>query len=117
MLSKLKKVGVGAVLFAPYLVLAQGSQLTGAADTAKEVINIVTQIVVALAFIYFLWGLMQYLIGDAEKKAESKSAMIYGLLIMFVMFSIWGLIGVLRDTFNLTDDDAIDVNIPEVNGI
>lgn len=107
----LNRIGVGMIIASPALALAQGS-LTGAASKVQEVIRIVTQIVVALAFIYFLWGLMQYLITD--KKEEARSAMIYSALIMAVMFSIWGIIGLLQQTFGLQDTSSNVIVTPTV---
>ncbi len=113
MLANLKKVGISAVLFAPVIVFAQG-EITTLLSDAETWIQSITTIVVALVFIYFIWGLIKYLTAGAEKKEEAKTQMIYSILIMFVIFSIWGIINLLGGLVGADDNDAIDVDLPSI---
>ena len=99
MKSLVKKIGVGLVIGLPLITGAQGTTLTGAGQTIQDLIVTATQIVIGLVFIYFVWGLMRYLLGTDENKDSAKWKMIYSVLIMFVMFSIWGIINLLNETF------------------
>lgn len=58
-------------------------------------------IAMALALVYFLWGVAQYILasGDEDKKAYGRNVMIYGVIALFVMSAVWGLITVLKNTF------------------
>ena len=105
MKSLVKKIGVGLMFASPLAAFAQTSTLSDAAGTIQSLITKVAGIVVALVFIYFLWGLMQYLLGDEKVKEAARSKMITSVLIMFVLFSIWGIISLLQSTF-LGDDGA-----------
>lgn len=45
-----------------------------------------------LAFLTFVWGTFQYFVhgsADEEIKEKSKALMFYGLLVFFVMLSVW----------------------------
>lgn len=66
-----------------------------------NLIGFATPIVVALALLYFFWGLATYILNakDTEKQKEGRSIMIWGILALFIMVSVWGIINVVRDTF------------------
>jgi hypothetical protein len=56
-----------------------------------------------IASIVFIWGVIQYVINsdDEEKRAKGKQFMVYGLIALAVAVSIWGLVGILTNTFSL----------------
>ena len=77
---------------------------TSVADFVK-IINClaldVVPVIVLLAFIIFVAGLVGYVgSGDNEEKREQgRSVMIYGLIGFFVMVSIWGILGIVTNSF------------------
>jgi hypothetical protein len=60
-------------------------------------------LIFALATAMFIWGVVQYVINDQEeaKKARGRQFMIWGIIALAVMFSIWGLVGILGNTFGV----------------
>jgi hypothetical protein len=56
-----------------------------------------------LATAAFIWGIIQYFINpdNEEKRKKGKSYMIWGIIALFVMISMWGLVGVLSNTFGV----------------
>mgnify|MGYP001276423118 CR=1 FL=1 len=80
-----------------------------------QLIRTATPIVVALALLYFFWGLAKYILaaGDEEAKTEGRSIMIWGIIALFVIVSVWGLVGVLNTTFGI--DQEATTPIPGVN--
>ncbi len=54
-----------------------------------------------LATAAFIWGVIQYVINaeNEEKRKNGKTFMIWGLIALFVMISLWGLVNVLTNTF------------------
>jgi len=71
-------------------------------------------LIFALAVAMFIWGVAQYVINSDEeaKKAKGKSFMIWGIIALFVMVSMWGLVSIIGNTFNLgnTVPQVQDVN-------
>jgi len=69
--------------------------------------GIVTSILIPLAFslclFYFFWGVAKYIKSEGDGKAEGKSIMVWGLVGIFVAFSIWGIIIFIRNEFGLTN--------------
>ena len=92
--------------------------LFGILNTLAALINLATPIVVALALLYFFWGLAGDILnaGNEEKKKQGRDIMIWGILALFIMVSVWGIINVVRDTFNL-DDTSIRTPQVEVDGV
>jgi len=58
----------------------------------------------ALAVAAFIWGVIQYFLNpdNEEKRKKGKSYLVWGLIALFVMISMWGLVGVLSETFGIT---------------
>ncbi|MEK7063513.1 MAG: hypothetical protein AAB955_02360 [Patescibacteria group bacterium] len=107
---------VGSIAFLAALpVAAFADTLIDVANTIGDIVGIVTPIVVAIALILFFWNLAMYFIGKEEDKKKAVSGMIYGVLILFVMVSIWGIVNVLQDTFNVGGTQT--VTPPNVQGI
>ena len=71
----------------------------------SDIINLAIPVVLALAVLYFFWGLAQYILSADEKKEEGRNIMIYGVIALFVMVSVWGLIALLQDTFDVGGTD------------
>ena len=66
-----------------------------------DLINLVIPILFSLALVLFLWGGVRYIYkeGDAKGKSEERSALGWGLLALFILFSIWGIIRLLEEAF------------------
>ena len=106
-----------AVISLPVMALAVSiSDLTDAFDQIILIINkFVIPLIIGLGGLYFMWGVVQYVTaGDSEEKRDSgRSMMVYGIVALFVMISVWGLVNLLADTFGL--GNALDPGkIPEV---
>lgn len=58
-------------------------------------------LLVALSLVYFLWGVFKYIqsVGDETKRKEGINMMTYGIIALFVIVSVWGLVRVLQSTF------------------
>ena len=64
-------------------------------------INAVLPLLVSLSVVAFVWGIIQYFLNpdNEEKRKKGKSYMIWGIIALFVMVSMWGLVGILSNTF------------------
>jgi len=107
-----KVILLSVALATPFLAAAQG-----AVRNVQDLISFVGQVlgwlmplIVGLAVIYFVFGILKYVMnaGDEEKQKEGRSMMLYGIIAIFVMVSVWGLINVLVGTFGL-DTTAVQV--------
>lgn len=95
-----------ATLALPSLALAANTILD-LLVLASRFLNGVIGLFITLAIVVFFWGLIQYLLQVGEKKSEGLSIMVWGVLAIFVMVSLWGIIRVLQSTFGVQNNAAI----------
>jgi len=79
----------------------------------KGILNSLVPLLIAAAVVYFLWGVLQFVASgdDEEKRKAGRSRMINGIIAIFVMVSVWGLIGFLGD---VTGIDGGSVYVPPI---
>lgn len=113
MKKSLIKFGIVGSLVAPILAFAinpggLNGPTTAAPKTITQLlglfsgfINILTAILVSVAILMFIWGVIQYVSsgGDEEKQTAARSTMIYGIIGIFVIVAVWGLVNILKNTF------------------
>ncbi|MBX9765256.1 hypothetical protein K2X83_01300 [Patescibacteria group bacterium] len=109
--------GISAFVFAPVFVSAQ--TLGQAISSFGDIIGLLTPIIVALALMAFFWGLAMYVLnfsGEDKDKKKGRDMMVYGILVLFVMVSVWGLVNLLQQQFlGPTVDNELGTNeIPSV---
>ncbi len=114
----MKKI-ISAVLFsAPFLALADNTQVTGIFslidNIVKPLIARAGPLLIALAVLYFLYGVIKYVMaaGDEEKQGAAKSIILWGIVCIFVMVSVWGLVNFLVGSFNLNNSPLPPPPIP-----
>ena len=101
--NNLVYASLGAILLIPRVSFA----LTGVRNLLTEIKNSilpdVRTIVVWLAFIYFFWGVGQFILHSDDQKAreEGKQKMIWGVIALFVIVGVWGLVRLLAYTLNV----------------
>ncbi len=81
---------------------------------AGSLIASLVPIVMVLALLYFFWGLAKFILaaGNEGAKAEGKNIMIWGVVALFVMVSVWGLVAFLQDTFGVNEFVVPTVELP-----
>lgn len=85
--------------------------------TVGNVVSALVPIVSVLAIVYFFYGLAKYILsaGDETKAQEGKSIMIWGVLALFVMVTIFGLIAFIQNTIGNTETPTVqDIQVPGV---
>lgn len=71
----------------------------------KNILDPVIILLLALALVYFMWGVLLYVNKGSEGGDRTKGIqmMSYGILAIFVMVSVWGLVYILINTFDLNN--------------
>ena len=73
-----------------------------------DMLILVVPLIISLAVVYFIWQVFRYAIaGNEEDKAKAKTHMIWGIVGIFVMVSVWGLVGILTSTFGTAGQSAM----------
>lgn len=60
-------------------------------------------LIFTLAVAFFVWGVVQYMLASADehKKEMGKQYMVWGIIALTVMVSVWGLVNLVGNTFGL----------------
>lgn len=101
--KNMKKIIAIVIAAMPALALAQTAPITDVNSLSSKLINIgnlFTYLLIALAVIYIIWNVVMYMIkpGEDDRKVAGK-AILYGIVGLFVILSIWGLVNILVGTF------------------
>ena len=75
-----------------------GLNFKGLVDQLVGVINAAIPVLAGIALIIFFWGLVKYIYAssDAKGHTEGKSMIIWGLVAIFVIFTLWGIINLFK---------------------
>jgi len=82
------------------------------------VIDPAVKVVFTLGLFFFLWGFVEFLwkLKDGQVSEDGKNHMVYGLVGMLIMVSVYGIISLVMNTFGIDPDTATDVSrIQNVN--
>ena len=73
----------------------------------QVILNTIIPFLMTLGIIYFIWGVVQYVIGDGdEAKKKGRDHIIYGLIGLAVIVGMWGLVNIVTRTFGLSGTSA-----------
>lgn len=105
------------IVFAEEIVLCSVGKGTDTVTTLYalfcrlgQIFSAVLPVFIALAVVIFVWGVVMYVIAsDEEAKKKGKDKIIYGIIGLVVIISLWGFVSILINTFNLTPNATIDL--------
>jgi len=83
-----------------------------------DIVGAMIPVAIAIGLLYFIWGLVQYIAnsGDDGARQEGKNKMIWGIVALFVMVAVWGIVTLLGDILNVDVGKQLN-QLPTINGI
>lgn len=114
--SKKLAIALSAAFVLPFVTFAQETDgIRHLLGIAAGVIQALIPIVIGLAVLVFLWGVLRYVLSTSDGgKGEGRTFMLWGIIALFVMVSVWGLVNILRDSLGLNLATPTAPRIPEV---
>ena len=117
----MKKLIAITLVLSPLSTFAQGL----GNGTVKNVSDIFTKfttlgnafiaIVISFAVIWIIVSVVKYLVaGGEEDRRKGGMAILYGVIALFVILSIWGLVAILKNTFGTEANTAPIQQFPAV---
>lgn len=108
------------ISFLPLFASAQfqGSEAERFAGTKKILLGIksiiatLIPIAFSLAVLFFFWGVAKFIFASGNGKDEGKKIMVWGVVAIFVMSSVWGIVAFISGTFGI--DPATNATIPTI---
>ncbi len=101
--------------FTPVIAFAATSDGCGTGITSiickvNNLLDVILPFIIALGVLYFVWGIVQYMIADSdEAKTKGKDKIIYGIIGLAVIVSVWGLVALVNQTFGLGGETGLEV--------
>ncbi len=87
----------------PNFVLAQTSLVNSILMALSSILKGLAVIASACAMGAFIWGVIKYVISaeNEEQRIQAKSIIVYGVVSLFVVFSIWGIVSLFSNVFGI----------------
>src|SRR3989344_9646207 len=101
-----KYIALVGASFLPAIAFAQVS-VTGGLDSVfkalQSLFNYIFPILLLIAVFIVVWGIFQFILnsGDEEARKSGRSKILWGIVGIFLMLSVWGLINILVNTIAL----------------
>ena len=89
------------------------------ANANRLIINPLITLLFALAMVFFLYGMVEFLFNQAneEKKTSGKSHMLWGIIGITIMMGVWAILGIVLNTLGIPESEINPkegyVNLPE----
>lgn len=120
MLSKVYKIIISAVVIALPIQSYAQEYLKKTDGILDSLYGIVADILVPMAFIaallFFFWGVAKYIRSEGSGKDEGKKIMVWGVIALFVMSSVWGLVYFIRSELQVGDDARVTIPTIRTSG-
>jgi len=112
-LKLIKSLLAFALVLAPLSVFAAFGEIQGMLQVIKDlIVKYLIPIVFSLALLYFFWGLAKYIRDTGEGKEEGRMIMVWGVVALFVMSTIWGLVKFIGDNLGIQPQNS--ANVPTI---
>ena len=99
-MKKILRIGALSILLFPALALAAPKNFTELADLLVDLIGGATVVMMVFGLVMYLWGMAVNIpeFGDEKGAEKRKSFFFWGIIVLFLMVSIWGILRLLQDT-------------------
>lgn len=102
----MKKIlfGTFTLAFLPSIVFAQATVATYLTAFGNFLNGYIIPLIVAIAVLFFVWGLTQYLIMGAhneESREKGRQLALWGILAFVLIVSLWGITNALISGFGI----------------
>lgn len=99
----------------PVLAGAQAGGVFNLLELVSDLIRATVPVVIGLAVLVFIYGILKYVIAkDDTAQKEARGVILWGVIILFVMVSVWGLVNLLGDTLQLNNSAPRGPAVPGI---
>jgi hypothetical protein len=89
-------------------------------STGQSLMNLLIRVLVGFAILMIIIGVVRFIIagssGSEEAQAKAKGTILYGILGLFVITTIWGLVAIVRRTLGTGTPGSANTELPCVPG-
>lgn len=79
---------------------------------AQYILNPIIVFGFVVALLYFFYGIFQFVwkAGEDKDREEGKRSIVWGIIGMFIMIGVFGIIHIILNTFGIEQDPSISNN-------
>lgn len=83
-----------------------------------SVLSSFVQLGAAVALVLFLWGVIVFMrkSGDDKEIANGKQFMLWGIVLLSVLVSLWGIVAIVQNTLGIEDKSKCDAPTVDPSG-
>jgi hypothetical protein len=97
-----------ALLAFPFIASAQALQpIKNLIVAIGGILNMLIPVLIAAALVVFFYGLVQYI--RKPELSEGRNVMIAGILSLFIMVSVFGLVNLVQNAFGVSGSGSVQV--------
>lgn len=116
---KTARLAVASIMLVPLFAFAQSIDASYVDDLVQFVndgVKTLIPLLIGIAILLFVYGLVMFILAADDEEARSKARlkMVWGVIAIFVMVSVWGLVNVLDNFFNLNTNPVKPPVVPTV---
>lgn len=113
----------GSLVFAlPLVAAAQQANLNYIGSLIlgiRNLLDITIPLLIGLALVFFFYGLVQYIRkpgggGEHGGGTDGKKIMIAGLVGLFLMVSVWGLVRLAQNVLGIDSNASNEIKVPKI---
>lgn len=88
---------------------SQLNTIAGLVVRIQRTIDYIIPFLLGLGLLFVVYGVLRYISkgADEEKRKEARDFILWGILSLFIMLSVWGLVNILVNTFNLDNKSEL----------
>jgi hypothetical protein len=111
----MKKIIAAVAVLVPSLASAQAiTDINTLTNKLTNIGNVIIEILIAFAVLYIIFNVVRYIMSDDEGRKAKGMSILWGIVGLFVILSIWGLVNILSNTFR-TNTNAPTQQFPQLN--
>lgn len=94
-------------------ICPDGATLCTILNKAGDIATLIIILLMIVATVVFIYGVIKYILagGSEQRKKEAQGMIIWGLIGLFILVAVWGLVAILENTFGIERED-----IPQLPG-
>lgn len=100
-MHKLQKFGISVIFFlVPGVAFAQPANFSEFVDVLLDILSATVPVIFGITILAILWAGAQMILhaDNEQKRADGKRTLMWGVIVLFVMVSMWGFVNLIRSS-------------------
>ena len=97
---KVKILIISTTILMPAFSLAEKLDFKSVSKNIYDsIITSIVDLLLVAAFVFFAWSIFRFIASEGDRKDQAKDTLFWGVIALFLMASVWGLVKIASETF------------------